>query len=179
VFSISTCLAQEMSEDILCEDILRVKVQLDERKALENMSLNAQISQLGQQNNAHINSKSDNPVQNNLMIQQSGFENNAQLDTHGNKLNAGISQNGNSNNAELSLYGDNLDAMVSQSGSNNNIQGDIQGTNKQFFVSQKENQNSLKLNDISVNGIPAVIIEMNGKMAIEWDNGIVKTMPSQ
>jgi hypothetical protein len=179
IFSISACFAQDSSEDKLCEDILKVKVQLDEQEALSNMSINAQINQVGKQNNAQINNGLYNSRNNNLMINQIGTYNHAQIEAYGNGLNSGISQNGNFNNAKLDLSGNNLDVLITQNGNNNAVQGNLSGINKQFFVSQSDNQNILKLNDISVNGIPAVIIEMNGKMAIEWNNGKVNSMPSQ
>lgn len=177
--AISSGFAQESVEEKLCEDILRVKVQLDEQEALENMSMNAQIKQVGLQNNACIDNKMYNSVQNNLMIRQTGTDNFAQLEAYGNELNAGISQRGNLNSAELNLEGYKLDALVSQNGNQNSVQGNLQGINKQFYISQKDDRNLLQVNDISANGIPVVIIEMNGKMAIEWNNGAIKALPTK
>lgn len=172
----ANCFSQKTIEERLCEELLNSKILLDEQEALINMSLNAQIYQAGSYNSAQIQDQSDDYSGNSLVIIQEGTDNHAALNANGYELNGGISQKGDFNNTELNIKGSNTDALVTQNGKSNFVQANLTGTNSSFLISQKDTHNSLKLNDISINNIPAIIIEMNGRMSLELDNGMIKSM---
>ncbi|PSK81993.1 hypothetical protein [Prolixibacter denitrificans] len=164
---------REKQDESIHQHQMMQQMFINEQKALQNMSLQTQVNQKGNNNNALIN---DQSVQSNLnytSINQEGNYNNTQIQLDGKNLRTNTMQNGNYNNIDLNVGGNDITSSIVQYGDNNNYINhfsNFSSGNKKYNIQQQDGA-QLYIQENYFNRINGISVKMKGDMKLLLKNG--------
>lgn len=165
---------QTSKDNQIHQQMLMQQMFINERTALKNMSLNAQINQRGNYNQAVIHDIRNSTPSNRTAVNQYGDANLATLNLNGTDLVTDATQTGNRNALNLNLNGKNINGKIIQQGNNHAIDAslsDYSSLKSTYNILQQGSDSRLYIQENGHNQIDGMTIKMDGKMTLHLNNG--------
>lgn len=164
---------RETQDESIHQHLLMQQMFINEQMALQNMSMQAQISQKGNNNNALLNDRSLQPNLNYSSIDQNGNFNNSKIQLDGRNLRTTTLQNGNYNNIDLTVGGNNITSTIVQNGDKNSFVNNFSNysSGEKNYNIQQQDGAQLYIQENYFNRINGISIKMQGDMKLLLKNG--------
>ncbi|WP_153639082.1 hypothetical protein [Prolixibacter sp. NT017] len=161
-------------DDGIHQQLAQQQLFINEQMALQGMSVQAQVNQKGNYNNALIKDQSVESYLNNTTVNQYGDYNNAALYINGSGLTTNATQQGNSNTLKLNLQGNNIEGNILQKGNQHTLNAslsDYSMLRSTYNITQTGSGSNLQIQENGYNQLNGMSIKINGPMTLQLKNG--------